>query len=91
MNQPRKLYPHIEYTSDIFIPEIDIELDEFISFNNEHVDSHHLHEDLKDFGAEHVGDSVLITDDSINEEQFEIDEKASQSSDLQKNPLSQNF
>lgn len=72
MKQPKKLHPALEYSGDIFIPEIDMDLDEFIEFHNEHLDSHNLHEGLKDLDIEHVGESVFITEDfEIDSNQFE--------------------
>lgn len=73
MKEPRKLHILIDYSSDISIPEIDSSLDDFITHHNEHLDSHYLHEGLKDLGVEHVGESVFILDDApISEDQFEI-------------------
>lgn len=83
MNQPKKLHPLIDYSADIFIPEIDIDLTEFISFHNEHLDSHNAHEKLKELGIDHVGESVFVSEDAIDEHQFEIDDNSYQSSDPQ--------
>lgn len=72
MKQPKKLHPQIKYSSDLTVPDVEMELDEFITIIHEHLDSHELHEDLSDFEAEHIGDSVFLTEDlKIDEKQFE--------------------
>lgn len=72
MKQPKKLHPQINYSSDLTVPEVKMELDEFITIIHEHLDSHKLHEDLSDLEIEHIGDSVYLTEDlEIDESQFE--------------------
>ncbi len=72
MHQPKNLHLQIEYASEALIPEVDIELNEFIKVLHEHLDAHMLHEELFELNAKHIGESVLITENiEINEHQFE--------------------
>lgn len=92
MNQPKKLHPVLEYSSDIFIPEIDMDLDEFIEFHNEHLDSHNLYESLKDLNIEHVGESVFITEDiEIDSNQFEEKEDRAKPQKLKRKSFFRKF
>lgn len=69
MRQPKKLHIGIEYSGDIFVPEFDMELDEYLKIHHEHLDSHNLHEELE---GEHVGEGVFLTEDfEIDSAQFE--------------------
>lgn len=68
MKQPKKLHPLVEYSGDIFVPEIDIELDDYVTVHNENLISHKMHENLD---ADHIGESVFIIEDTIDPNQFE--------------------
>lgn len=70
MKEPNKLHPLIEYSGTHAIPDIDGKLLEFISVYHENLGSHFFHEELKELGAEHVGEFIYI-DDTLDESQFE--------------------
>lgn len=76
MSQPKNLNSNIEYSGDIFIPEIDMDLDAFVKTSHEHKQSHIIHNKLKDYGVEHIGESVFLDEDlSIDLSQFEEKER----------------
>jgi hypothetical protein len=72
MKQPKKLPNAIEYSGDIFVPELDMDLDEFVKLSGEHLNSHEYHENLEEVDAKHIGENVFITEDlEIDDSQFE--------------------
>jgi len=89
MKQPKKLHKNIEYTHDAVVPEIDIELDEFITVHHDHLDTNEIDNALKDTGAFALGHTILLSDDEeINEDQFE---EVSHDTAQKKNSLSSIF
>ena len=72
MNQPKKLDPVVSYSAEAFIPEIDIILDGYVISFHDHKDSSDTHESLAEFGSQHIGETVYLTDDlEIDSNQFE--------------------
>jgi len=72
MKQPKKLFSNIEYTHDAALPELDIELEEFITVLHDHLDTNDMDEELKDTGVFALGHTILLSEDEeINENQFE--------------------
>ena len=77
MKQPKKLPNAIEYSGDIFVPELDMDLDEFVKLSGDHLNSHESHESLEEVDAKHIGENVFITEDlEIDDSQFEEKEDA---------------
>lgn len=71
MALPKKLHEAVNYSSELFIPELDSDLADFLKLDHEHLDSTNLHGKLKEVGGETVGEGVLLEDDFIDESQFE--------------------
>lgn len=89
MNQPKNLNSSIEYSGDIYIPEIDMDLDEFVKSSNEHIQSYKIHNRLKDYGIEYIGEDIFLDEEleiDLNqfEERQEIPKQPSKKSFLKK-------
>ena len=71
MAQPKKLHDAVNYSSELYIPELDSDLDGFVNLHHEHLEAHHLNEQLKEIGVEVSGEGILLDDGFIDESQFE--------------------
>jgi len=72
MNQPKKLPTAIDYSGEIYLPEIDPELSDFLTLHSEALDSHLMQEDLKEFDINYAGENVLLTNENdLDSDNFE--------------------